>query len=59
MVCDHSGGNAGHNRWRGNIFYGVHRENFVNFTPFAGSALTSHPMREPYEVCEVKGQKSA
>jgi hypothetical protein len=59
MIRDHSWGSAGHNGWRDKNFYGAHSENFVNFASLAGRGLTSHTTREPYEVCEAKGQKSA
>jgi hypothetical protein len=59
MTFDHSWGNAGHNGWRDKNFYGAHSENFVNFASLAGRGLTSHATREPYEVCEAKGQKIA
>jgi hypothetical protein len=59
MKSDRFGGNASHNDRRGENFYGAHSENFVNFASLAGRGLTSHATREPYEVCEAKGQKSA
>jgi hypothetical protein len=59
MIRDHSWGNASHNDRRDKNFYGAHSENFVNFASLAGRGLTSHTTREPYEVCEAKGQKSA
>jgi hypothetical protein len=59
MTFDHSGGNAGYKDRRDKNFYGAHSENFVNFASLAGRGLTSHATREPYDVCEAKGQKSA